>query len=60
MRVRTGATSLDIGRWRRQARAAQRTLSFLLCYPNAKPACLVVIDEVNSGLLEGRLNFQQS
>jgi hypothetical protein len=36
------------------------SLSFLLCHPKPKAARLVIIDELNSGLLEGRLNFQES
>jgi hypothetical protein len=48
------------------ARAASRlcsrtsSLSLLLCHPNSEATCLVVIDEVDTGLFERCLNFQES
>jgi len=36
------------------------SLSFLLCHPNAEAAQLVIVDELDSGVFECRLNFDQS
>ena len=36
------------------------SLSLLLCHPKAEAARLVVIDELDSGLFERCLNFEQS
>jgi hypothetical protein len=36
------------------------SLSFLLCHPNTKAAQLVIVDELDSGVFECRLNFDQS
>jgi len=36
------------------------SLSFLLCHPNAEATQLVIIDELDSGVFECRLNFDQS
>ena len=33
------------------------SLSFLLCHPNAEPTQIVIIDELDSGVFECRLNF---
>src|SRR2546430_14521486 len=43
--------------------AAQRlrsSLSLLLCQAKAEAAVLIIIDELNSGLFERPLNFEQS
>jgi hypothetical protein len=39
---------------------AKSSLSLFLCHPKAEAARLVVIDELDSGLFERRLNFEQS
>jgi hypothetical protein len=36
------------------------SLSLALCHPNSEATRLVVIDEMDSGLFERRLNFQES
>jgi hypothetical protein len=36
------------------------SLSFLLCHPNAEAAQLVIIDKLDSGVFECRLNLDQS
>ena len=36
------------------------SLSFLLCHSNAEAAQLVIVDELDSGVFECRLNFDQS
>ena len=36
------------------------SLSCLLCHPNAEAAQLVIVDELDSGVFECRLNFDQS
>jgi hypothetical protein len=43
-----------------QQSAQSSSLSLPLCHPNSEATCLVVIDEVNSSVLERRLNFEQS
>jgi Transposase C of IS166 homeodomain len=36
------------------------SFSFLLCHPNAEAAQLVIVDELDTGVFECRLNFDQS